>query len=400
MRRLAASGVRGAAPGTTAGGGAGRVDRSGASTEAMHVLDTTMLYGPPGGGVAQYLRAKREWLARAGCRHTMLVPGPRNGRGPDGEQCLATWTPRPGGWRWPVAPARWSRAIVRHAPDIIEAGDGGPLGWAALRAARELGVPLVAFCHADAAAFVRRRFGSASEAVAERYLAAFYRRCDAVVAPSEYVRDRLASWGVRGVVVRPLGVDLQTFRPQARSAALRHALAGGRRVMAYAGRFAPEKNLDVLLAAYARLPRDYGLLLIGRGDRVATPDNVRVLPHLESRRELAAVLASVDGLVHAGDVETFGLVVLEAMACGRGAVAAAAGGVREIVTPRTGVLAAPRDPDALAAAIRRFYERDVDATGRMAREHVERHYGWDGVMRGLLDLYTSLAEPDRAVRAA
>jgi len=258
----------------------------------------------------------------------------------------------------------------------------------------------VAFCHADAAAFVRRRFGSASEAVAERYLAAFYRRCDAVVAPSEYVRDRLASWGVRGVVVRPLGVDLQTFRPQARSAALRHALAGGRRVMAYAGRFAPEKNLDVLLAAYARLPRDYGLLLIGRGDRVATPDNVRVLPHLESRRELAAVLASVDGLVHAGDVETFGLVVLEAMACGRGAVAAAAGGVREIVTPRTGVLAAPRDPDALAAAIRRFYERDVDATGRMAREHVERHYGWDGVMRGLLDLYTSLAEPDRAVRAA
>ena len=202
-------------------------------------------------------------------------------------------------------------------------------------------------------------------------------------------------------VADSVGVDLQTFRPQARSAALRHRLAKGRRVLAYAGRFVPEKNLDVLLAAYARLPRDYGLLLIGSGDAVAAAsDNVRVLPHLESRRELATVLASVDGLVHAGDVETFGLVVLEAMACGRGAVATAAGGVREIVTPRTGVLAAPRDPDALAAAIRRFYDRDVDVTGRMAREHVERHYGWDGVMRALLDLYRSLAAPDRAARAA
>src|SRR5207237_6507482 len=68
----------------------------------MHVLDTTMLYGPMGGGVARYLKEKRSWLARnSPCRHSLLVPGPFNGIGAEGEHFIATWAPNAAARRLP-----------------------------------------------------------------------------------------------------------------------------------------------------------------------------------------------------------------------------------------------------------------------------------------------------------
>ena len=359
----------------------------------MHVLDTTMLYGPMGGGVARYLKEKRTWLARnSPCRHSLLVPGPFNGIGEEGEHFIATWSPNEVSRRWPWRVAPWLRAMRRYAPDIIEAEDPGLVGWIALYAARELGIPLVAFCHSDVAGTVMRRFGPAAGAVMRAYLRAFYRRCDVVVTPSEFMRRRLLDCGVENVVVRPLGVDLKTFNPHARTTTLRRELGLGERtrLLVYAGRFAREKNLGVLAAAFRKLGRPYHLLMLGAGDCIPRQANVIVRPYERSPRELARVLASADGLVHAGDQETFGLVLLEAMACGRGVVAAAAGAAPELVTLDAGLLAPARDAGALASTIEGFYQRDLDAMGRRARAHVERSYGWDSVMRGLLDIYRAL----------
>jgi len=115
-----------------------------------------------------------------------------------------------------------------------------------------------------------------------------------------------------------------------------------------------------------------------------------VRPYERSSRELARIIASADGFVHAGDQETFGLVLLEAMACGRGVIAAAAGAAPELVTLETGMLAPARDAGSLASTIHAFYQRDLDAMGRRARAHVERSYSWDAVMRGLLELYRAV----------
>ena len=93
--------------------------------------------------------------------------------------------------------------------------------------------------------------------------------------------------------------------------------------------------------------------------------------------------------MHAGDQETFGLVLIEAMACGRGVVAANAGAMPEIVTPDTGVLVSPGDARALAAGIRTFYDKDPELLGRQARLRAEREYNWTATMRGLLELYRS-----------
>jgi len=82
--------------------------------------------------------------------------------------------------------------------------------------------------------------------------------------------------------------------------------------------------------------------------------------------------------------------VLEAMACGRPVVAANSGGLPELVAPGTGILAPPRDADALAAAITALYDKDMERMGRSARAHVERTFGWDSVMRALLASYSQL----------
>lgn len=356
----------------------------------MHLLDVTMLYAPTSGGVVRYLRAKRSWLRRhTSFRHSMIVPGVADAHGPDGEIHVRTRALRPGGHRWPLAAHRWSRQIRRCAPDLIEVGDAGPEAWAALHAAGALDVPVVAFCHSDIVRMASRRLGTLPGDVVKTYARAFYRRCDLVVAPSEFMRSQLLEWGVERAVSRPLGVDIDTFSPLRRSASLRRELGLPARVrlLAYAGRFSREKNVDVLLDALRMLGPDYHLVLAGPPVDFALPANVTLLPFLHSSLELARILASADALVHAGDQETFGLVIIEAMACGRGVIAADAGAIPEIVTPETGVLVTPRSAAAMADGVRRFYASGPAQRGRAARARAEREYSWDTAMRGMLGLY-------------
>ncbi len=356
----------------------------------MHLLDVTMLYAPTSGGVVRYLRAKRGWLRRhTSIQHTLLVPGDASASGAAGETYVRTWPFHPLGHRWPFAAQRWSREIRARAPDLIEVGDAGPEAWAALHAARALDVPLIGFCHSDVVQMAARRIGSNAARAVRTYAREFYRRCDVVLAPSAFMCARLADWGVDRAVARPLGVDIETFSPQRRTPALRRelGLSPRTRVLAYAGRFSREKNLPVLLAAFRVLGPDYHLVLVGPPVHFSMPANVTLLPFLHSSLELARILASADAFVHAGDQETFGLVLLEAMACGRGVVAARAGAIPEIVTPQTGVLVAPGDAEAMAAGVRTLYDHEPEAVGQRARAHVEREFGWDSAMRGLLGLY-------------
>jgi alpha-1,6-mannosyltransferase len=358
--------------------------------DAVHILDATMLYAPGSGGVARYLREKRAWLARnTTIRHTLVVPAARDGVGPYGEILVRTRALTRSAYRWPWHASRWVREMRARAPDLIEAGDPGPLGWMALSAARQLGVPLLAFCHSDVVRLVAHRLSPPVAAIVRRYAATFYRRCDVVVVPSEYMKARLTEWGVEQVVVRPLGVDVATFTPAAREPDLRRQLALPRdsRVLVYAGRFAPEKHIGVLLEAFRRLGGRYHLVLAGAGAELRRQANVTHVPYVESARDLAHLLASADGLVHAGDQEAFGLIVLEAMACGRGVIAPAAGALPELIGTDAGVLVAPRDAGALAEGIRAFYATGCEALGARARRRVEQSFTWNIAMRGMLGVY-------------
>ncbi len=370
----------------------------------MHLLDITMLHGPAVGGVSRYLSTKRRWLLdNTRVRHSQLVAGQSAGRGPDGEFILpGVRLPCCGPLRWPLDASRWIDAIGALEPDVIEANDMGTAAWFARVASRKLDVPLLGFAHVDLVRFARERRGPLAERTVIGYTRAFYNRCDVVIAPSEYMRGRLAGWGIERVLVRHLGVDATQFHPRHRSTNLRARLGlpANTRLLIYVGRFSAEKRIKVLLDAARRLGSPYHLLLVGGGDAPALPRNVTRLPFVANTGVLARLMASADALVHAGDVETFGLVYLEAMACGRPVVAAHGGAAAEIVDPACGVLARPGGVGALAEAVDALYQRDIDALGAKARARVEEHFTLDHSMQRLLALYrTAMAAPLSTVPA-
>jgi alpha-1,6-mannosyltransferase len=232
----------------------------------------------------------------------------------------------------------------------------------------------------------------AIERSVRRYLRTLYERFDVVLAPSRIMCEYLAELGVHHTLYQPLGVDAEVFHPQRRTLDLRARLhlPPGTRLLAYAGRFAGEKNLPVLIQAFAQLGAPYHLLLIGGHRRARPARNVTMVPYRRDTLELAAWLASADALVHAGTHETFGLVVLEAMACGLPVIAARAGAFPELVDESVGGLAAPESPAAMAASIAALYERDLAALGAAARARVLRHFTWDRTLRQQIDTYAAL----------
>ncbi|HEX3843804.1 MAG TPA: glycosyltransferase [Steroidobacteraceae bacterium] len=360
-----------------------------------HLVDTTLFYSPTSGGVKRYLNAKHHWLAaHSRWQHTLVVPGERD-RTERGGVCTLAGCPVPGSfnYRLPLDPRRWLRLLEALEPDLIEAGDAFHPAWAAVRVARRRGIPLAAFYHSNLPQIISRRVGgSLSARVLERYVSWLYERFDVVFAPSRLMRDLLNGLGVQQAVHQPLGVDAEVFTPQRRGDWLRQRLElpAAARVLVYAGRFAGEKNLPVLLEAFARLGSPYHLVLIG-GDREGRRSgNVTMLRYRRDGIELAQWLASADALVHAGTKETFGLVILEAMACGRPVVAARAGAIPEFVDEGVGMLAEPGSGARMAEAIAGLYERDLEALGATARARVLRKFTWNRAFQGQMATYNAL----------
>ncbi|MEO5573936.1 MAG: glycosyltransferase family 1 protein [Gammaproteobacteria bacterium] len=361
----------------------------------MHLLDMTLFYAPQSGGVKRYLTAKHAWLqGHAHVTHTLLVPGEINS--PRRRSSVVTMRspilPFAQGYRLPVNLRDWRHAVRELKPDLIEAGDPYHLAWLALREGQRLGVPTVGFYHSDLPRLLAARLGITAERYAQAYVKQLYSHFDRVLAPSRVLVERLHNLGVSNVHHQALGVDTRLFHPDLKDNSLRQRLGlpPATRLLIYAGRFSREKNLPVLLKAMALVGREYHLLLVGGGHKLPAQANVTVWPYRADTQELARLIASCDALVHPGDLETFGLVVLEALACGLPVIGMAAGGVAELVDATVGLLVPPRNPSALAEAISGLYQLDMHQLGLNARRKVEDHYSWDEIMPQLLGHYAGL----------
>ncbi len=360
------------------------------------LVDTTMLFAPKSGGVKRYLLAKQAWFAqhRRGVRHTLVVPGAATGRQEAGVVTVAALRmPFGDGYRCPASPRRWADQLESLAPSLIEAGDPYGPGHAALETAERLGVPAVAFCHSDPAALAGLHLGDWAEPPVRRRWARLIRRFDKVLAPSRHIAERLDDIGVFGVEVQPLGVDTDVFRPdRADPEGLRAELGlpASTRLLIFAGRPAREKNIDVILDAAARLGPDYHLVLVGAGAGARPQANASFLDYRCESREVARLLASCDAFVHANPLEPFGLVVLEAMACGLPVVGVESGGVSELVDEAVGQLAARASADALAEAIEGLFARDLGAVRASARRRAVERHGWRCTFERMADLYGEL----------
>lgn len=371
-----------------------------ATAASPHLLDVSMFWGATG-GVRRVLTSRHERLRHLGWRHTIIAPG---AQGPGILDCGGWLLPGTGGYRAVLGRGRALRQMAFVAPDIIESADPYTLGWASVAAAEQLRVPAVAFCHSDLPRLMARliggpaagaRWGGATaERWARRYLVNLYRHLDAVLAPSRGLAQRLRSWGVPRVSVQPLGVDCSVFTPCAQDADWRARFCAAQglprdvRLLVYTGRFAPEKNLQRVADAIELLGPRYRLVAVGNGPAPPVGPQVLCLPPEPDGARLARLVASSDAYVHAGDQETFGLGVLEAMACGTPVVVAGCAGLAELAQDAGMVVDEPRIGH-WADAIEACLEAPSPAQRRTALARAQA-LDWPRVLMQMTQRYASL----------
>ena len=373
-----------------------RALKAAAMDERPRLVDTTMLYAPRSGGVKRYILSKKAWIEanRPGISHSLIVPGARHKARADGiVQLRATKLPFGDGYRWPSSVKRWSAWVAAMKPSIIEAGDPYTPGQGALEAGQRVGCPVVGFCHSDPAGLAALHFGEWAKKPVEKRWAKLFSQFDRVVSPSRFIARRLEEAGVNNIVIRPLGVEIDTFRPERRDRQWllkQLGLGEDARLLCFAGRPAKEKNVDVLIEAVQKLGAPYHLVLVGAGAGMPEEDRVISMPYESDPKAVAKIIASCDAFVHANDKEPFGLIVLEAMACGRPVVGVNAGGVAETVDESVGQLAASADADDYAQAVEALFARDIEAIGRAAREKAVSQFAWNRVFEDLCMVYGEL----------
>jgi alpha-1,6-mannosyltransferase len=373
-----------------------RTLKASASDSRPRLVDTTMLFAPRSGGVKRYLLSKKAWLEanRPGVAHNLVVPGAKHKASLDGIVRLhAAKLPFGDGYRWPSSVRRWGAWCASLNPALIEAGDPYTPGQGALEAGQRVGCPVVGFCHSDPAGLAALHFGEWAKKPVEKRWAKLFSQFDRVVSPSRFIAQRLEEAGVGGIVIRPLGVEVDAFHPDRRDRdwlLKKLGLGADARLLCFAGRPAKEKNVGVLIDAVQRLGAPYHLVLVGAGAGMPAEDRVFSLPYEKEPRAVARIIASCDAFVHANDKEPFGLIVLEAMACGRPVVGVNAGGVAETVDESVGQLAASAEPDDYAAAIEALFARDIEALGRAARVKAVEQFAWSRVFEDLSMLYGEL----------
>jgi 2-deoxystreptamine N-acetyl-D-glucosaminyltransferase/2-deoxystreptamine glucosyltransferase len=361
----------------------------------------------PIGGMQNHVAELTRCLDRLGVAQVVVTsrlagPADRTRFGAHG-QVIRTGLPVP------VLRQGWALPAVRHVlggsrVDLVHVHCGEDLAVLPLAclAARRHGCPLVATIHISVRHAMRpvtargvllRAGGSAME----RWLLP---GADAIIALTPSTARLLRADGIPDgrVQVIPPGYDPALF--EAASADPFPSLPRPR--VAYLGRLAPQKNVGLLLEAFAQLPADTQLLLVGDGpDRPALQRRAQkfggrvhftgFMPHAA----VPAVLAHADVLVLPSLYEDLSSALIEAMAAGLPIVATRVGGTGDLVRHGVnGLLVAPHDPAALAAAIGLILA-DPATAARMsaAARSTAAAYAWPDLARQILDVYHHVNDP-------
>jgi glycosyltransferase involved in cell wall biosynthesis len=301
-------------------------------------LIVTDAWAPQTNGVVTTLQSVIPELPACGYRAEVVHPG------------LFRTVPMPG---YPEIRLAWDlwrlgRMLLELRPDTIHLATEGPLGlWARALLVRWR-VPFTTSLHTKFPEYLERRTGIAPD-LGYRFLRWFHRPAARTLCTTESHRAELEHWGFDHLVVWGRGVDTVRFRPRPRVTPARPRLL-------YVGRVAVEKNVE----AFLRLDVPGDKIVVGDGP--ARAELQRRYPDAIWRgylygEELAAAYADADVFVFPSLTDTFGLVMLEAMACGTPVAAFPVTGPRDVVLHGvTGILS-----DDLAHAVRRALPLDRGA---------------------------------------
>ncbi len=365
----------------------------------MRIAVVTETYPPEVNGVARTMGQIVETLLARGHSVELTRPARRPGRreaAAAGERfsehfmrglSIPRYAELQMGFALPGALAKRWRAV---RPDVVHVVTEGPLGWAAVIAARRLGIPLSSGFHTNFHAYSRHYGIGMFAGGVMRLLRTMHNLCDATLVPTEELRQALARRGFERLAVVGRGIDLGLFNPARRSASLRAqwGCKADEPVVLHVGRLAPEKNLRLFVEAALAVRKarpDARVALVGDGPdaaalREAHPDFV----FAGTRRgaDLAAHYASADLFLFPSVTETFGNVTTEALASGLAVAAYDYAAARQhIVDGESGLLVPLGDEEGFVAAAQTL-ARSAHTVERLRKNAVlvASRLGWPRVI--------------------
>ena len=305
----------------------------------MKILIVTDAWLPQINGVVRTLQSTKAELERLG--HVVQVISP--------DLYRSLPCPTYPEIRLAVTRAAWvGRRIAAFAPDAVHLSTEGPLCLAARRWCLQKGVAFTTAYHTQFPDYVAART-PVSAAWVWRYIRWFHAPSSAVLVSTPSVRAILGAHGIAHTRQWSRGVDLSNFTPDAEPPILFSSLP--RPIQLYVGRVAVEKNIE----AFLRSRHAGSKVIVGDGPARASlqasyPD-AHFLGSLFGN-ELAGAYAGADVFVFPSQTDTFGLVMIEALACGTPVAAFPVSGPADIITPMTGALDNDLDVAIAAALIR------------------------------------------------
>lgn len=374
----------------------------------MRIAQLANFIGPASGGVKTAVAAMGQGYVAAGASRLLVVPGPTDSvtEREDGTVVTVRAPRVGGGYRLIVEPWRVVEVLERFGPTSVELHDKTTLLPVAMWARRQ-GVATVLLSHERLGDMLAMRTGLDTSARAPIALLnrIVVRSVDRLVVTSAYAQREFSGVAASAgcpVSRVPLGVDLETFRPLLVPAAAPTDDAVLRLV--HVGRLSREKSPHLAVATAVELHRrgvPVRLDVYGEGPHLdeleALAGTAPVVFHgfVSGRDELRRRIAEADVALSVCPGETFGLAVLEALACGTPVVTADRGGARELVDVTSGGWAAPY-PAALADAVLELAARPRGHLRAGARRRAER-YPWSASVDAMLAVH---AEVSGLVRAS
>jgi alpha-1,6-mannosyltransferase len=305
------------------------------------------------------------------------------------------------------------RILEKEMPDVIESGDPYQMAWKAIASGEGLNIPVVGFYHSHfPEAYLRstaKFFGPTvtefTMDFARRYVRNLYNRFARTLVPSPALGAVLRDWGVENIENIDLGVNTAIFKPEPGAGQTVRADLGippGATLLLYVGRLAPEKNTRILFDAFEILHREHAgrfhLLAVGDGQQRAfltelknRTGAVTWLPYCGESARLAQLYRAADLFVHPGVQETFGLVALEAQACGTPVIGIRGSYMDRIIHSDQTLWAGENNALSLSRAIVEISTQNLVQIGAAASAEVLRRYSWTQVFDRLFAIYREVA---------
>lgn len=291
----------------------------------------------------------------------------------------------------------------RFKPDVVHIVTPLGIGLAGLKYARERDIPVVSSYHTNFDVYLKYYRLEYMEEAVWNFFRWFHSQCSINFCPSHDTLAYLKNKGIENLRIWSRGIDTAKYTPQACARDMKSKLRKeGKTVFLYVGRLAAEKDLDILMDSINNINREHSgkaeFVFVGDGPMASrlkenAPVNTVFTGYLKGS-DLASAYASADVFVFPSSTETFGNVILEAMASGLPVITVSSGGVKDnIIHGYNGFLCEPRDAVSFTHGIEKFLENKnlTAAMGKNAREYTLQKT-WDKVFDQLISDYSTVAE--------